>query len=391
MFGKTISVKVLSGLCLTALLVACMAKNQDAQDITPPEKKPDSIIHVQISSVGDLMCHNTQSGYARISPDSFDFNPSFEFIKKYLQQADLMLGNLETTLGGRSIPYSGYPRFNSPDAYAVAVANAGFDFLATANNHSNDTDEKGILRTIRILDSLGLGHTGTYTSQADRDSIRICNVNGIHIAILAYTFSTNGIDITPGKNWLVNYCDSALIKNDISAARSEGAELVITFFHFGEEYQRSPSAYQESFANWAISCGSDIILGSHPHVIEPATFFRTQKATLDSGFLAYSMGNFISNQKDNYTDEGIILNMFLSKNLNTGKIKLDSVTYVPTWVYRGINSERKMHIVFPVLNYEQYSNLPFISNVEMQEMKFAQAHTATIMSKMTDKITPAEQ
>lgn len=390
MFDKKIKLKLLTGIYFAATIIACASKNkQDVVTLIPERTtNPDSIIRVQISSVGDLMCHNTQSIYTKVSTDSFNFFPCFEYVLPYLQKPDLLLGNLETTMSGKGIPYSGYPKFNTPDDYAEALKAAGFDFLVTANNHSNDTGEKGILRTINVLDKLKIHHTGTFTSQRDRDSIRIQDIKGIKIAIVSYTYGLNGYELTEGKPWLANLCDSTLIQSDINAAKKAGAEIVIVFYHFGDEYQRNPSNYQNNFVNWAIDNGADIILGSHPHVLQPASFFKTKNATLDSGFIAYSMGNFISNQRDNYTDEGIIFNMHLEKNMNTGKIDLLKVDYVPTWVYKGTNPLKKLHVVFPVLNYAMFDSLTFIGNIELQEMKLAQEHTKRKMVEMTDKILP---
>ncbi len=357
-----------------------------------PEKSisDDSIVHVTISAVGDLMCHSTQYNYARIEDDSFNFLPCYEYVMPYLQSPDLLIGNLETTLAGNTIPYSGYPQFNTPDDYAIALKQAGFDLIVTANNHSNDTGEKGILRTIQMLDSLQLHHTGTYISQADRDSMRIININGIKLAIIAYTFSTNGLQITPGKAWLVNYMDSLLIKSDIQLSRSRGAELVLIFYHYGEEYKRMPTTYQQNFVNHAIDCGADIIIGSHPHVIQPAAFYKTKNATLDSGFVAYSLGNFFSNQSDEFTDEGIILNLHLSKNLNSDKIKIESADYVPTWVYRGKNEAKKLHVIFPVYDLANMSLPSYITNLYQAEMNAAYFNTINIMSKMSDDIRPVK-
>lgn len=358
----------------------------------PDGDRADSVIRITISAVGDLMCHSTQFNYARVQKDSFDFIPCFAEVKPLLNRADLMLGNLETTFGGSSLPYSGYPQFNCPDAYAYAIAQAGFDFLVTANNHANDTGEKGILRTDSVLDAAGIGHTGTFHSQADHDSIRILDVKGIRIAVLAYTFSTNGLDIPAGKPFLVNYIDSAAIFSDIRSARAARADLVLVFFHFGEEYHREPTGYQKEYVQYAIDCGADIVLGSHPHVIEPAFFYKTASgARLDSGFAIYSMGNFLSNQKDIYTDEGLILNLHLAENTQNKEIRLTSVDYVPTWVYRGTHADKKLHIVFPVAQDPGESALPgFLDSADLVSMREAYRHTEDILQSMGASVHPVK-
>jgi poly-gamma-glutamate synthesis protein (capsule biosynthesis protein) len=266
----------------------------------------------------------------------------------------------------------------------------GFDFLITANNHSNDTGEEGILRTIAVLDQLGIHHTGTYRSQADRDSIRILDIKGLKIAVLAYTYSTNGLALTEGKPWLVNFCDSALIEQDIAVSRQSGADLVLVFYHFGNEYERLPSEYQKQFVGHALECGADLILGSHPHVLQPVAFLASDRANLDSVFVAYSLGNFISNQYDEYTDEGIILNLNLSLNLNSRQVALTSADYTPTWVYRG-KGEKKLHMVMPVAGVaDTLAVYPdFITPAYKEEMKKAFVNTQQTMSTYTEKVLPA--
>ena len=164
----------------------------------------DSVATARISVVGDLMCHSVQFNYARVDKDSFDFNPVFREVKKYFKQSDFVFGNLETVTAGESKGYSGYPFFNCPDEYITALYNAGFNLITTSNNHSLDQGETGLLRTINVLKKNHLLYNGTFTSQRDRDSIRIINIKGIKIAFLAYSFGTNGIPVPEGKSYLIN-------------------------------------------------------------------------------------------------------------------------------------------------------------------------------------------
>ncbi|MEK6552403.1 MAG: CapA family protein, partial [Bacteroidota bacterium] len=174
------------------------------------EKKTDdtdSIRTVTISFVGDLMCHSQQFKFAQVSKDSFDFKPVFREIKKYLTEAELTIGNLETTISGKENRYSGYPLFNSPGEYLEALKDAGFDILLTANNHSLDRGKKGVLKTINMIKNKGMESIGSYHSQQDRDSIRVFDINGIKIAILAYTYGLNGNYIANNERFLVNVID----------------------------------------------------------------------------------------------------------------------------------------------------------------------------------------
>lgn len=207
--------------------------------------KADSTITITLSVVGDIMCHAPQFEYARVSKDSFDFNPVFRYVAKNLSESDFTFGNLETVTAGKEAKYSGYPMFNSPSALLDALKNAGFDLLITSNNHSLDRGESGIRKTINELKSRDINYTGTHLSQADRDSIRVFNIKNISIAFLAYSYGTNGNPIPIGKSYLINLIDLNLIKEDISRAKKLKPDLVLVYFHFGEEYRREPNAYQK--------------------------------------------------------------------------------------------------------------------------------------------------
>ena len=307
----------------------------------------DSIRTVSITLTGDLMCHSTQFNYAHVKDDSFDFRGVFREVKKYLSSSDITIGNFETVLGGKEKRYSGYPFFNAPDDFLYAIKDAGLNFLVTANNHALDQGEKGIRRTIEKLGGSGINHTGTFLSERDRDSIRIIDVNDIKIAIVAYSYSTNGVTIPKRKNYLINLIDYKLIKKDIRKARETGADIILVFYHFGDEYEREPNAFQKEVVNETIRLGADIIIGSHPHVVQPVDYFATNSGSLDTGFVAYSLGNFVSNQRWRFSDSGIILKIELTKNLNKNHIKISKVNFIPTWVFRGQIKEKKAHIILP--------------------------------------------
>ena len=350
----------------------------------------DSLTSVTISVVGDLMCHSVQFKYARVEGDSFDFTGVFREVKKYLSSSDFTFGNLETVLAGKSKGYSGYPFFNTPDAYLNAIKDAGFDLLTTANNHALDQGEKGVFRTIKKMDEIGINHTGTFISQDDRDSIRIIDLKDIKLAVLAYTFSTNDIPIPKGKNYLINMIDFNLIKSDIEKARHEGAEIVLVNFHYGEEYKREPVAYQKEVVKKTIEDGADIIIGGHPHVIQPVDYFKTDSAKLDTGFVAYSMGNFISNQRWRYSDAGFILNIQLVKNRNTDSIYIKNVSYIPTWVFKGMTKEKKEYVILPSTISPEDSILNYLTKIDKKNMLQAFDDTKYILTKYNNNIEEVE-
>jgi poly-gamma-glutamate capsule biosynthesis protein CapA/YwtB (metallophosphatase superfamily) len=356
---------------------------------TPIRQKPvvaDSIIQVRITFTGDLMCHVPQYMNSKLADGTYDFNPSFEYVKPYLHQADLSMGNLETTFAGTGIAYAGYPTFNSPDSYMDALKNAGFGFLVTANNHSMDTEEKGLLRTIDIVRKAGVGCTGTFKTQQDHDSVRILNLKGIKLGVLNYTYGTNGAYPSADHRYMLNVIDTLLIQHDIIMARAQGAELVLVYFHYGLENKSDPTADQKLIVRKTQEYGADLIIGGHPHVISPVGYYKTNKAMLDSGVVVWSLGNFLSNQYKRYTDAGIMLTITLSRNTATHRFLKPTVDYIPTWVYRATGPKVKKHIVLPAEMALKDSLPEFIDSVSRQKMKEAFADTKAMMGKYTSEI-----
>jgi poly-gamma-glutamate capsule biosynthesis protein CapA/YwtB (metallophosphatase superfamily) len=374
---------------LFVLLVFVPEYNKPAEalpDANAVVKDADSIITATVSFTGDLMCHTVQYDNSKNADGSYDFNPSFAYIKNSLQQSDITMGNLELTFAGNGIPYTGYPTFNAPDAYADAIKSAGFDFVVTANNHSMDTEEKGLLRTLEILDKKGIGHTGTFHSQADHDSVRILNIKGIRLGVLNYTYGTNGAYPATDHRYMLNVIDTLAMEHDIKRARRQGAELVLVYFHYGKENVSEPTDAQKQAVNKSREYGADIIIGGHPHVISPVNYYKTVHATLDSGIVAWSLGNFISNQYHRYTDAGLIFTLTLRKNKYTHKFSKPSASYLPTWVYRANNPAMHKHIVFPAeLAYGKA--LPaFLDSSCRRKMKEAFEDTKALMGKYSPSI-----
>ncbi len=353
----------------------------------------NSVVSITISAVGDLMCHSLQYNYAELENGKYDFNPSFKFVKKYFENSDFVFGNLETVTAGRSRGYSTYPLFNSPDEYITALKNAGFNLLTTANNHALDKGKRGVIRTIEQLEKNNIGYTGTFKSKRDKDSIRIFNIKGIKIAFLAYSYGTNGIPIPKNSPYLINLIDTSLIHKDIKLARKNGAEIVLVYFHFGYQYSRKPNDFQKQIVNETINDGADIIIGGHPHVLQPVQYFKTRGATLDSGFVAYSMGNFISNQRDRYTDAGMILNITISKSTFSDSIYISNVSYTPTWVFRGeINvgikphAEKNEFLIIPSEEAFSSTSYSFLNSYDLYKIEQSIKDTKNILIKYTHQI-----
>ncbi len=373
---KLISLSLLLSIVLQSYISShsgfTVATNLQPEDTTGTAN--DSLVQITIGATGDLMCHSTQFKYASTGDGHYDFTGCFAYVQSYIASIDYMIGNLETTLAGTRLAYSGYPDFNSPDDYVAGLKDAGFDMLVTANNHSNDTGIKGVARTLQVLDSLGLDHTGTYSQPENRIPL-IREIKGIRIAFLAYTYSTNGKLLPAGKEWMVNPIDADLIVEDINTAKNQGAEVIVVVYHFGQEYKRAPDDYQQHYARIAMESGADIILGSHPHVLQPAGRFISGKSTVDTGFIAWSMGNFISNQQDEYTDEGIIFRLGIEKDIKTGRIRINSIQYLPTWVYKGKSEALRLHTVFPTNDTLHY----FLGDASIEDAGKALRHTTELL------------
>lgn len=374
---KNISILILATLISTQFLF-------DSYKINSKTFSTDSTSTITISFVGDLMCHTPQMDYSRVGKDSFDFKPVFREVKRFLSKSNITIGNLETTIAGRENGYSGYPLFNSPDEYLDALQDAGFDILITSNNHSIDRGKKGVIRTIEKIQSRGMNSIGTYKSQHDRDSLRIFEINGITIALLAYTYGLNGNYISKDEKFLVNIIDTNVIKLDIENARRKNADVVLIYFHFGEEYQRKPNAYQKEIVKCAINSGADFIIGSHPHVIQPAEYFSSDKNKVGKGIIAYSLGNFLSNQRWRYSDCGTILTVALSRNITNKQIRLSNVSILPTWVYKGRIEEKEQFVILPIDT--SMSSIPnFISKADKQRMLQSFRDTQKMFYKILDQ------
>lgn len=346
----------------------------------------DSVFSATICFVGDLMCHSTQFNYAKVNADSFDFTDVYSEVKKYLSEPDLTIGNLETVIAGKETRYSGYPYFNAPDDFVFALKDAGFDLLITANNHALDQGWDGVKKTVEVINEYKIHRTGTFISQEDRDSIRIFDVNSIKIAVLAYSENTNGLPIPKGKDFVISLIDEELIKNDIIKAREKNVDIVVVHLHYGLEYIREPNDYQKEVVQKVIKLGADIIIGGHPHVIQPFDYYKTNNTKLDPGFIAYSMGNFISNQRWRYSDAGVILNIQISKNKLTDSIYISDVNYFPTWVFKGQTEKGREYIILPSQLVETDSSFNFLTDSDKKLMNEAFNDTREIITKYNSNV-----
>ena len=345
------------------------------------EEQPKEDIQIKMSVIGDIMCHNSQYKDAyNSSTGIYDFSYVFTDIKQYINSADIAIGNLETTFAGAERGYSNYPRFNTPEQLATNLKDFGIDVVSTANNHCMDTNYSGIVSTLKYLDEAEISHTGTNVTKEEQNKILVKDVNGIKIAFLAFTYGTNGIPIPTDKSFAVNLIDEELIIEQIKLAKQEEPDLICVNMHWGIEYQIKQNSEQERLADLLFKNGVDIILGSHPHVLQP---MEKKSVTLENGttkncFVIYSLGNFMSGQTKENTRNSVILNIDITKNGETGKTILNKVTYVPIYMYKSSTGTIQK---YKVIDIEKA-----ITNFESGQDKAIGQATYTTLKKELDKI-----
>ncbi|CCQ93546.1 putative enzyme of poly-gamma-glutamate biosynthesis (Capsule formation) [[Clostridium] ultunense Esp] len=311
-------------------------------------------------AAGDIMFHMPQIRAAYDSNSkTYDFRDVFKYVKKHIDSADLSIANFETVTVGNEMGFSGFPRFNSPEETLKAVKYAGFDILSTANNHALDQGKEGLLNTIRVIEKEGMKNIGTY--EGPNNGILIEEINEIKIAFLSYSYGFNGLDYTLSEeelSYMVNRIDENRIRGDIDRAKDLEADVVVVFIHWGNEYQKEPSEYQLELGNKMVEWGANIILGSHPHVVQKSEIINYRGK---DNFIIYSMGNFLSNQRkenmDNkYTEDGIMVKIQLEKNFSKGETNIIDITYIPTWVRRYTDNGLKYEIL-PIGDFLEYKEL----------------------------------
>lgn len=366
---------------LAVLLVKTCSISDTGQKI-PTSKQANETQHetIELLCVGDIMAHGTQiKAQYDSATGEYDFNNNYKYVKPYIEKADVAMCNLETTFGGE--PYRGYPVFSAPDSLADAIKNAGFDIVFTSNNHMMDTGMKGVKRTLRVLRDKGFDVSGSRLSE-EEPRFFIRNVKGVKVGFIGYTYETpspdgnvyiNSIKVPYEEAELINSfsnerinADLKEMKDSVTAAKKAGADIIVMYLHWGEEYQVNPNRNQKVVAEYLVdNTATDIIFASHPHVLQPIDMVKSAdgKKTVP---VFYSMGNFISNQRVESLGERF-------SNTETGclailevKVKPKTVngeqTYtiesidnktVPTWVNRYKNGGKTIYDVVPLDGTEQ--------------------------------------
>jgi poly-gamma-glutamate synthesis protein (capsule biosynthesis protein) len=328
---------------------------------------------VTLIFVGDVMQHSTQFNGALRADGVYDFEPCFKFIKDEISSADLAVANLEAPLAGK--PYSGYPAFSAPDEIAMELKKTGFDVLVTANNHSCDRGGRGAERTVSVLDSVDIKHSGMFRNKEERAEKYplIVTVKSFKIAILNYTYGLNGMSANP---MLVNLIDSVQIIRDIESALLASPDIVIAFMHWGDEYKRFPNGMQKKLTDMLFHYGVNLVIGAHPHVVQPMEKHYSADGRCDK-LVAYSLGNFVSNQPFVNSDGGAVLKVSMFKD-ETG-VRITWAGYSLVWVYKPKENGRTRHYILPVADYED--NTVMLNATFQKDIKRFARNSRTLLDK----------
>lgn len=342
-----------------------LSQPEDQEEVEPeaeerPKIQEKKVLKANLLAVGDLMFHMPQNN-AALDPvrGVYDYRDNFKYVKKYIKAADLSIGNFETVvLEGQ--PYSGFPRFNSPKETLAALKDAGFDILTTANNHCLDQGREGLVNTIDLIEDFGMKNLGSY--KKPQKDILIEDINGIKIGLLAYSYGFNGLEYSlteEERSYMLSEINEEKIKEDIERAQALGSDLVAVFIHWGHEYHREPSQDQIDLGHKMVGWGANLILGSHPHVLQKSEIVRREGR---DNFIIYSMGNFLSNQRletmDNpATEDGIMLNIELEKDLDKGTSIIKNIDYIASWVRKYPLGNKNQYEIIPIEEFLQDEDL----------------------------------
>lgn len=370
-------------------------------ETTQPEPEPEHVVSTAtISAQGDLLMHKPVFDTCRKSDGSYDFESIFRYMKEYSAAYDYAVVNLETTFGGDGYPYQGNPTFNCPDPFADSIVDAGYDMLLTANNHCSDTTSSGIKRTLELVREKGLATLGTQLNDEEQ-KYSVVDVNGIKIGMLCYTYATGVTsDGRPSLNGLSPVSEVGLVnyfmENNLSKfyseveehlanMKEEGAEATIVYLHWGIEYQLQENAVQRTIAQNLCDLGVDVIVGGHPHVVEPVSLLESAVDPGHKTVCIYSLGNAVSNQRTGistlfptgYTEDGALFSVTFEK-YSDGSVYVASADVLPTWVNMHTNNGSKEYNILP-LDIERESEWTQMFNLTDANFSAAQkSYTRTM-------------
>ena len=324
----------------------------------PDETLPKVVSTATVGTMGDMLMHKQlfdakHDAIANLGGGDYDFSPIFEYLKDTVSELDYAIANLETTFGGDDYPYQGNPTFNCPDPLAEALADAGYDMMLTANNHCSDTLMPGIKRTLNVVRNAGMETLGTRLT-GEEPRYTIAEVNGIRIGMVCYTYTLKMVEGAPSLNggWpldepsLVNwftYDDLNGFYNEVGGVYTDmmaaGAEATMLFIHWGDEYQLTENTWQNTIAQKMCDLGFDVIVGGHPHVVQPMELLESTLDPDHRTVCIYSLGNSVSNQRlgnltsitTAHTEDGALFTVTFEKK-SDGTVRVSDAEVLPLWV-----------------------------------------------------------
>ena len=394
-FNLINKVKLLSLLLLLVLIFICGCSTEvsNISILDTNENSSFKSTSINLTAVGDVMAHSPQlKAQYDSNSNTYSFDNNFKYIKKYIETSDLSIANLETTLAGENIGYSSYPTFNTPDAIASALKNTGFDIISTINNHTFDKGSHGFDRTLSVLKELNFETVGTKSNVYDDDYI-IKDINGIKLGITSYSYGDiinsdkylNGIKVSDECKDRANIFSSSNVNDAFNTINSTISKLSYTdmqilIIHWGNEYQRVPSKFQSELAKLLSDAGVDIIIGSHPHVVQPVEMIKSSDGSNET-LVVYSLGNLISNQRketlgNSYTEDGLIVSIDINKDSSNSDAYVSNVKCIPTWVNKYYDNNKFVYEVVPI---EDKVTLNTMENLSKDRVKQSYSNTSSLI------------
>lgn len=331
---------------------------------------------ITLTAAGDCLMHNTQITAGAQADGTYNFDTYFAEVEDLLQAGDYTSVCFEAAMAGPETGYTGYPVFNSPDEIAHTFKNSGFDLVVTANNHILDRGIKGALRTMQVYKDVGLDTIGTYMTEEDSKTMLIKDIRGVKVGYLAYSYSTNGIPVPKDYPFFFNFLEKDKILTDIEAMRSQ-VDVLVVMMHWGVEYTTKPTQEQVIMAREILNAGADVIIGSHPHVIQPMEILEIDG---QKKVVAYAIGNFISHQRGVERNSGIVLKLKFTKDFDKGTTIIEEVSYTPTFSHNYYDNGKMGFRVVPVqktIEKIMTGHEPYLSDKDLPTLESILATTTT--------------
>ena len=371
---KKYVIVALLALTLASILIVFTLKEKKVETKEPKkvlekeEKEEIKTSKLSLVMVGDALLHSSVYNDA-YKNGVYDFSSQLEYIKPIIQKYDLAFYNQESILGGTSIGLSDYPTFNSPQEFGDAMVDAGFNLVSLANNHTLDRGEKAVLNSCEYWKTKDVLTAGSYTSFEEANEIKIKEKNGIKYTLLSYTYGTNGIPVPSGKEYLVNLYSDEKAKEDIEKVKDK-VDIILVSMHWGTEYQFAPDDRQRELAQWLSDQGVDVIIGTHPHVLQPRQMITGEKG--NETLVFYSLGNFVSAQDVNSRMLGAMAKWNMIYDPQDGHVAIEDVRVEPTVMF--FDAAGKNVQVYPLSQYDDETASRHLLSLQGEDMSVSFFH-----------------